>query len=221
MNNKKVQLLVINAMIAAIYAVLTILISPIAYGAIQMRLTEIIVLLACYNKKFIPGLTIGCLYRLRAGGGIYLPPRGADGGREGQGETAGVDRFPDGGGDPARHPGGEGSVGLRQPVSLRLSAGQGRLPDGDQFLPPSHAEVREQHLRIPEDKVRGHFRGPGDDLRAGYGGAPGAGDPGVCGDAVLPGRRLHTGRSPGRGGRLRGGVARGAGVPVFRLPAFI
>ena len=26
-----------------------------------MRLTEIIVLLACYNKKFIPGLTIGCL----------------------------------------------------------------------------------------------------------------------------------------------------------------
>lgn len=61
MNNKKVQLLVINAMIAAIYAVLTILISPIAYGAIQMRLTEIIVLLACFNKKFIPGLTIGCL----------------------------------------------------------------------------------------------------------------------------------------------------------------
>lgn len=61
MNNRKVQLLVINAMIAAVYAVLTILISPIAYGAIQMRLTEIIVLLACYNKKFIPGLTIGCL----------------------------------------------------------------------------------------------------------------------------------------------------------------
>lgn len=50
-----------NAMIGAAYAVLTILISPIAYGAVQMRLTEIIVLLACYNKKFIPGLTIGCL----------------------------------------------------------------------------------------------------------------------------------------------------------------
>lgn len=61
MNNKKVQLLAINAMIAAVYAVLTILISPLAYGAIQMRITEIIVLLACYNKKFIPGLTIGCL----------------------------------------------------------------------------------------------------------------------------------------------------------------
>lgn len=61
MNNRKVQLLAINAMIAAVYAVLTILISPIAYGAVQMRFTEIIVLLACYNKKFIPGLTIGCL----------------------------------------------------------------------------------------------------------------------------------------------------------------
>ncbi len=61
MNNKKVQLLAMNAMIAAVYAVLTILISPIAYGAIQMRITEIIVLLACYNKKLIPGLTIGCL----------------------------------------------------------------------------------------------------------------------------------------------------------------
>jgi len=61
MNNRKVQLLAINAMIATVYAVLTILISPIAYGAVQMRLTEIIVLLACYNKKFIPGLTIGCL----------------------------------------------------------------------------------------------------------------------------------------------------------------
>lgn len=61
MNNKKVQFIAVNAMIAAVYAVLTILISPIAYGAVQMRLTEIIVLLACYNKKFIPGLTIGCL----------------------------------------------------------------------------------------------------------------------------------------------------------------
>ena len=43
MNNKKVQVIAMNAMIAAVYAVLTILISPIAYGAVQMRLTQIIV----------------------------------------------------------------------------------------------------------------------------------------------------------------------------------
>ena len=36
MNNKKVQLIVMNAMIGAAYAVLTILISPIAYGAVQL-----------------------------------------------------------------------------------------------------------------------------------------------------------------------------------------
>ena len=41
MNNKKVQLIVMNAMIGAAYAVLTILISPIAYGAVQMRLTAV------------------------------------------------------------------------------------------------------------------------------------------------------------------------------------
>ena len=72
MNNKKVQVIAMNAMIAAVYAVLTILISPIAYGAVQMRLTEIIVLLACYNKKFIPGLTIGCLLaNLASPKGLY------------------------------------------------------------------------------------------------------------------------------------------------------
>ena len=71
MNNKKVQVIAMNAMIAAVYAVLTILISPIAYGAVQMRLTEIIVLLACYNKKFIPGLTIGCLLANLASLGMY------------------------------------------------------------------------------------------------------------------------------------------------------
>ena len=52
MNNKKVQLIVMNAMIGAAYAVLTILISPIAYGAVQMRLTEIIVLLACSRTYY-------------------------------------------------------------------------------------------------------------------------------------------------------------------------
>ena len=62
MNNKKVQLIVMNAMIGAAYAVLTILISPIAYGAVQMRLTEIIVLLACYNKKFIPDVCLQTLH---------------------------------------------------------------------------------------------------------------------------------------------------------------
>lgn len=55
-----VKLIVINAMIAGIYAVLTLTISPIAYSEIQFRLSEIMVFLAFYNYKYTPGLVIGC-----------------------------------------------------------------------------------------------------------------------------------------------------------------
>lgn len=55
-----VQLIAINAIIAAVYAAATFAIAPIAYGAIQTRISEVIVFLAFYNKKYIPGLVIGC-----------------------------------------------------------------------------------------------------------------------------------------------------------------
>lgn len=56
-----VKLITINAMIAGIYAILTLAISPVAYSQIQFRLSEIIVFLAFYNKNYIPGLAIGCI----------------------------------------------------------------------------------------------------------------------------------------------------------------
>lgn len=56
-----VKLIAINAMIAGIYAVLTLMIAPIAYSQIQFRLSEIIVFLAFYNIKYIPGLALGCV----------------------------------------------------------------------------------------------------------------------------------------------------------------
>lgn len=56
-----VKQIVINAMIASIYAALTLVISPIAYSEIQFRLSEIMVFLAFYNRKYIPGLIIGCI----------------------------------------------------------------------------------------------------------------------------------------------------------------
>lgn len=59
--NISVKLIAINAMIAGIYAVLTLMIAPIAYSQIQFRLSEIIVFLAFYNIRFIPGLTLGCV----------------------------------------------------------------------------------------------------------------------------------------------------------------
>jgi uncharacterized membrane protein len=49
-----------NAIIAAVYGALTILLAPISYGSIQMRISEIMVFLAFYNKKYIPGLVLGC-----------------------------------------------------------------------------------------------------------------------------------------------------------------
>ena len=56
-----VKIIVINAMIASIYPALTLVISPIAYSEIQFRLSEIMVFLAFYNRKYIPGLIIGCI----------------------------------------------------------------------------------------------------------------------------------------------------------------
>lgn len=55
-----VKTIAMNAMIACVYVVLTIAIAPIAYGGIQMRISEIMIFLAFYNKKYIPGLVIGC-----------------------------------------------------------------------------------------------------------------------------------------------------------------
>ncbi len=50
-----------NAIIAAAYAALTILLAPISYGSIQFRISEIMIFLAFYNKDYIPGLVLGCL----------------------------------------------------------------------------------------------------------------------------------------------------------------
>lgn len=61
MNNSTVKLIVINGIIAALYAALTVALAPISYMEIQFRLSEILVMLAFYNKKLIPGLVIGCV----------------------------------------------------------------------------------------------------------------------------------------------------------------
>ncbi len=59
-STQRVYLIAVNAIIAALYAALTIAIAPIAYGEIQFRVTEILIFLAFYDKRFIPGLIIGC-----------------------------------------------------------------------------------------------------------------------------------------------------------------
>ena len=59
--NVKKRTILMNAMLTCIYAVLTFICAPFSYGAIQFRLAEILMFLAFYNRRFIPGLVIGCL----------------------------------------------------------------------------------------------------------------------------------------------------------------
>ncbi|HKL11090.1 MAG TPA: QueT transporter family protein [Clostridia bacterium] len=48
-----------TAVIAAIYAALTVGLAPISYMALQFRISEILVLLAFINPAFAPGLVLG------------------------------------------------------------------------------------------------------------------------------------------------------------------
>lgn len=49
------------AIIAAIYAVLTIVLSPISYGPMQVRVSEALTILPALTPAGVPGLFIGCL----------------------------------------------------------------------------------------------------------------------------------------------------------------
>lgn len=48
------------ALVAAMYAVLTIVIAPLAFGEIQFRFSEVLVLLCFYRKDYAPALIVGC-----------------------------------------------------------------------------------------------------------------------------------------------------------------
>ena len=56
----KTNFLIRNAIIAALYAVLTIGLAPLSYGPIQVRISEFMTLLAFTNRKCITGLVLGC-----------------------------------------------------------------------------------------------------------------------------------------------------------------
>lgn len=56
----KTRKLVVSALIAGLYAALTLVLGAISYGPIQFRIAEIMVLLPFIRKDYIWGLTIGC-----------------------------------------------------------------------------------------------------------------------------------------------------------------
>ena len=49
------------ALVAAIYVVLTLVLAPLSYGAIQFRLSEMLMILVLYNPIYSISLTVGCL----------------------------------------------------------------------------------------------------------------------------------------------------------------
>ena len=49
------------AIIAALYAVLTVVTAPISYGAVQFRIAECLCILAFFFDEAVVGLTIGCV----------------------------------------------------------------------------------------------------------------------------------------------------------------
>ena len=53
--------LCLSAIIAALYAALTLLLAPISYGNIQCRVSEAFTVLPMVLPQSIPGLFVGCL----------------------------------------------------------------------------------------------------------------------------------------------------------------
>jgi uncharacterized membrane protein len=55
----KLKQWMINAIIAALYTGITILIAPFAFGAIQLRLSEMLNHLVVFDKRYAFGVTVG------------------------------------------------------------------------------------------------------------------------------------------------------------------
>lgn len=62
MNRTKTEFIITGALIAAAYAGLTYLsnVFALAYGPIQLRLSELLTILPVFTPAAIPGLTVGC-----------------------------------------------------------------------------------------------------------------------------------------------------------------
>lgn len=59
--NNKIKDLVEIAIIASLYVVLTVLVEPLSYNGTQFRISEILMILCFFNKKYSLSMIIGCL----------------------------------------------------------------------------------------------------------------------------------------------------------------
>ena len=61
MRNSNLQKVVKNSILAALYVAITLVFSPISYGFLQFRISEMLIMLPFFNKKWIPGIVLGTL----------------------------------------------------------------------------------------------------------------------------------------------------------------
>ena len=70
MKNKTVLFVTKAAMIAAVYVVLTIVLAPISFGQVQLRVSEALTIMPVFTAAAIPGVFIGCLIGNILGGAV-------------------------------------------------------------------------------------------------------------------------------------------------------
>ncbi|MBC7320010.1 QueT transporter family protein [bacterium] len=68
MDREHIRFLARAGLYSAIYAVLTIVLAPLSYGIMQVRVAEALTVLPIIDKAAIPGLFIGCLIANIVGG---------------------------------------------------------------------------------------------------------------------------------------------------------
>jgi uncharacterized membrane protein len=64
-----------GAMIAAIYAVLTLAFAPVSYGPVQVCFSEALSVLPMFTPAAVPGLAVGCFLANLLGGILLRIPR--------------------------------------------------------------------------------------------------------------------------------------------------
>lgn len=76
MKHTKVHSLVSCALIAALYAALTLCLAPLGFGIVQIRFSEALSILAVFTPNAIWGLTVGCMLSNAIGLATGLNPAG-------------------------------------------------------------------------------------------------------------------------------------------------
>lgn len=72
MKENKGRSIATGAIIAALYALITLAFLPLGFGAVQLRVSEALTVLPYYKKEAVPGLFVGCIAaNLVGGNGIY------------------------------------------------------------------------------------------------------------------------------------------------------